>query len=91
MQHFLDEKGNIAKEMNKQGRELASFLALVIDTATKTASEDYVELRCWKKKCIGSIDIDIDAETGSIHYWCTDCDNAGIISGWEGTKWDNRK
>jgi hypothetical protein len=32
--HLLDEQGNIAKEMNKTGREMASFLALIVDTAT---------------------------------------------------------
>ena len=33
--HFLDEKGNIPKEMTKEGREMASFLALIVDAATK--------------------------------------------------------
>ena len=35
MTHFLDDEGNIAKEMHKEGREHASFLALIVDTATK--------------------------------------------------------
>lgn len=35
MTHFLDESGNIPKEMPKKGRELASFLALLIDDFTK--------------------------------------------------------
>ena len=39
MTHFLDEEGNIAKEMHKEGRELASFLALVVDATTKIHRE----------------------------------------------------
>jgi len=35
MQHFLDETGNILKQMPKEARELASFMALVVDTTTK--------------------------------------------------------
>lgn len=86
MTHFLDEEGNIAAAMNKQGRELASFLALVIDSATTPLSEEFVGLKCWKKKCTGVIGNDIVED--EILYWCTDCENAGIITGWEGTKWD---
>jgi len=35
MPHFLDDKGNIPTEMPKEARELASFLALVVDATTK--------------------------------------------------------
>ena len=36
MQHSLDESVNIPKQMPKEARELASFLALVVDITTKT-------------------------------------------------------
>jgi len=35
MTHFLDQEGNIAKEMHKEGREHASFLALIVDAVNK--------------------------------------------------------
>jgi len=35
MTHFIDETGNILKEMPKEARELASFMALVVDETTK--------------------------------------------------------
>ena len=50
MTHFLDAEGNIAKEMLKIGRERASFIAMIIDEATKPPTEEYIELRCMKKK-----------------------------------------
>jgi hypothetical protein len=93
MTHFLDEQGNIAKEMHKEGREHASFLALIIDAATK----DYppptksTEIRCMMKKCTGTIEIGVNAREEVIEWQCTKCKEAGKISGWQGTKWDNRK
>jgi len=92
LSHFLDSDGNIAKEMSKFGRERASFIAMIVDEATKPLTEEDIELRCMKKKCEGTIEIEIMSETGTIEYWCTHCpDNNGMISGWQGTKWDNRK
>lgn len=92
MTHFLDAEGNIAKEMSKIGRERASFIGMIIDEATKSPTEEYIELRCTKKKCEGTIEIMILDETEEIEYWCTHCPyNNGRVSGWQGTKWDNRK
>lgn len=35
MQHFLDQQGDIPKQMPKEARELASFHALVVDATTR--------------------------------------------------------
>ncbi len=93
LSHFLDEYGNIAKEMLKAGRETASFLALIVDTATKDYEPPIkaTEIRCLQKKCNGTIELAIDQDDEAIEWWCTDCDEAGRISGWQGTKWNNRK
>jgi hypothetical protein len=93
MQHFLDDKGNIPKQMPKEARELASFFALVIDATTKknpfTLSE--IELRCFEKGCMGLIKSEVLKETNEIHWVCSKCKNEGMISNWKLTKWDNRK
>jgi hypothetical protein len=90
--HFLDEQGNIAKEMNKTGREMASFLALIVDTATTNyaPSKKTTEIRCLKKKCIGTIDIEVDIVDEFIYWSCNKCTEAGRINDWQKTKWDNR-
>ena len=92
MQHFLDEKGNIPKNMPKQARELASFMALIVDTTTKkipfTLSQ--TDIRCFKKKCEGLIKSEVLKENNEIHWVCSECDNEGMISDWKLTKWDNR-
>ena len=92
MQHFLDETGNIPKQMPKEARELASFLALVVDTTTKTlpTTLSSSDIRCFKKGCHGQIKTALMPKNGEIHWYCPDCENEGVISGWQGTKWDNR-
>lgn len=93
MQHFLDDKGNIPKHMPKEGRELASFFALVIDATTKkspfTLSE--IELRCFEQGCLGIIKSEILKESNEILWVCSKCQNEGRISNWKLTKWDNRQ
>jgi len=92
MPHFLDEKGNIPTEMPKQARELASFMALVVDSTTKTLPSTLTstDIRCFNKGCHGLIKTALMPKTEEIHWYCPDCENEGVISGWQGTKWDNR-
>ncbi len=91
MTHFLDENGNIAREMREEGRNMAGFLAMVIDATTKTMEEGFVDLdiRCNVPGCHGPILAEIIPVTEEIRWGCTECENDGIISGWRGTKWDN--
>lgn len=92
MQHFLDETGNIPKQMPKQARELASFMALVVDTTTKNNPHTLTstEIRCFEKGCHGLISSEIIGKKMEIHWKCSNCPNEGVISDWQKTKWDNR-
>lgn len=93
MPHFLNEKGEIPKEMPKEARELASFFALVVDTTTKTlpATLTSTDIRCFNKGCHGLIKTAMKSKDDEIHWYCPDCENEGMISNWQKTKWDNRK
>lgn len=92
MQHFLDETGNIPKQMPKEARELASFMALVVDTTTINCPSilTQTDIRCFKKKCEGMIKTELIHTNEEIHWYCLKCDNEGSISHWQKTKWDNR-
>ena len=72
MNHFLDESGNIAKQMPKEARELASFLALVIDESTKEFSLKPIStnIRCFKKRCEGLIQSEFLEESDEIYWQC---------------------
>ena len=90
--HFLDEQGNIPKTMPKEARELASFLALVIDATTDYESESGFEtgITCFQKGCDGMIQSTIlFDQNNEIHWLCPKCKNEGIVSEWEDTEWDN--
>jgi len=92
MTHFLDEAGNIPTQMPKEARELANFLALIVDETTKESfpSVIHTPIRCFKKKCEGTINSEIIKENNEIHWKCSECQNEGILSEWQNTKWDNR-
>ena len=92
MTHFLDDKGNIPKEMPKEARELASFFALVVDTTSKNNpfTLTTTDIRCFEKGCQGLIKSEVLKESNEIHWVCSKCPNEGRISGWKLTKWDNR-
>lgn len=92
MQHFLDETGNIPKQMPKEARELASFMALVVDTTTKSCPKTLTstDIRCFKKGCQGMIKSELLGKNNEIHWKCSKCQNEGAISEWQKSKWDNR-
>ena len=71
MPHFLDETGNIPKQMPKEARELASFLALVVDTTTKTLPSTLTstDIRCFNKGCHGLIKTAIMPKNKEIHWY----------------------
>lgn len=89
--HFLDEKGNIPKIMPREAREMASFFALVVDFTTKTKPSTLTPtgIRCFRKGCHGMINSKIKPDKQDIHWYCPECENEGVISHWQKTKWDN--
>lgn len=93
MQHFLDESGNIPKQMPKEARELASFMALVVDTSTKSNPQTLTQtdIRCFQKGCQGMVSSEILGKKEEIHWKCSKCKNEGVISEWQKTRWDNRR
>jgi hypothetical protein len=91
MAHFLDEEGNIPKQIPKASRELGSFLALVVDATTKEKSTIDIQtgIRCFRKKCEGLIISELQNPKDEIYWRCTKCKNEGTIGSWQGTRWDN--
>ena len=90
--HLLDEQGNIPKDIPKKGRELANYLALIVDGST-SADEDisFTGVRCNAKNCEGDILFSISDDKNEIYWFCPECPNEGIITNWQNTHWDNRK
>jgi hypothetical protein len=93
LQHFLDDSGNIPSEMPKEAKELANFLALVVDVTTKNNPQTLTtsDIRCFKKGCHGLIKTAMMFKNAEIHWYCPDCENEGVISEWLKTRWNNRE
>lgn len=89
--HFLNDQGNIPTQMPKEARELANFLALIVDVTTQTMPSTLTstEIRCFEKGCHGVVKSAKRQKESEIHWYCPDCENEGVIRQWEGTKWDN--
>jgi len=90
--HYLDEQGNLVKDMPGPARKLASFLVLIVDTISPNCSDVFIdtEFPCRKKGCFGKILAQFDPESENILWHCTNCTHNGVISNWQNTKWDQR-
>ena len=91
--HFLNEDGNIPGEMPTEARELAGFLAMIVDITTERQNTKLVpsNLTCTNKGCKGVIDTALTPNFKEIHWHCPTCNTEGIIRNWQGTKWNNLK
>ena len=87
----IDEQENIPKKIPKAAREMSGFLYLVIDEAMNQSSSPlmHTTVRCFKKKCEGTISCEILEENDVISRQCSKCNNGGTISHSENTSWDN--
>lgn len=90
-QHFLNKDGNIPTDMPKEARELANFIALLVDDATTGDYDSEPIIRCIRKGCEGLIVPSLIEENNEIYWVCEKCKTKGVISNWAGTKWDNSK
>ena len=87
--HYLDETGELA-EMPAPARKLASFLVLLIDAASQVfpAGNFDTKIRCRTDACTSSIRTTLSSLDQGISWQCPDCGHNGVISNWQGTKWD---
>ena len=62
--HFLDNTGNIPKSIPKEARNLASFLALVVDDVTRyfprTDKGIETSIKCFKPTCDANVVATLD-------------------------------
>ena len=90
--HFLDDEGKLQADMPGPARRLASFLVLVIDTASQSIPNDNynTHIRCREHGCVGSIRSSLMSMNDEISWACPACGHHGVISNWQGTEWDQQ-
>ncbi len=91
IKHYLDKAGNIPTSLPKEERELASFLALIVDEATNVYPEKICDtpIRCLNPECTSCITSEFVQDDKVIYWGCNDCEYDGIISDWQKSRWDN--
>lgn len=91
--HYLNEHGEFPEKMGRPARQLASYLALIIDETTKScpAIDIDTKVRCRRRNCYGSVHSTLTGVDSEIEWFCPECSDKGYISNWQGSKWDNMK
>jgi len=87
--HFLDDAGEL-KEMPASVHRMAEFLVAIIDAVTRVypnVAHD-TGISCRKRGCQGSLQASLQTLDGEITWWCPICEQNGVVSNWQGTKWD---
>lgn len=95
IQHFLNEKGELG-DLPKPALNLANHIISIIEEATRNSENEPQEInvRCRRrperKKCTGNIIAYINKDNpGQIIWFCPECDDNGVITGWGSTIYNN--
>ena len=90
MQHYLDEKGS-TDQIPVEVKELADHFGAIVTVVTLDFTGRTIEvsgITCRNPSCSGSITGYLGQEIDSIEWYCTACDDSGVITGWNDTLWD---
>jgi len=87
LRHYLYNDGEIVADMLSEARQLASFLALIVDEASGfvQSKADELNVRCLSEGCPAQI-VAYREENCDIVWFCPLCEQNGVIRNWQGTK-----
>ena len=90
LRHYLKPGGALA-EMPGRARRLAEYWTEIVAQASNF--DEPITLRCrrrpGRRACAGTLEIGFDRDFSAIIWCCTVCGDNGVISGWQGSFWDN--
>ena len=88
---YLNDIGLLKTDVPASVRRMAEFLVAIVDAVTPNCpTYGYnTGVRCRKRGCKGSVLASLQAGDEKITWWCLLCEQYGVISGWQGTKWDH--
>jgi hypothetical protein len=90
LRHYLTPTGTLA-DLPPRARILAQYWTQIV--AQGSNFDEPITLRCRRRPlrrlCEGLLEISLDRDFDSIVWRCPVCEDNGVISGWQGTFWDN--
>jgi hypothetical protein len=91
LSHYLTPAGAIA-DMPTRARMLAEYFASIVVDATANLDEEPT-VRCRRRPghqhCTGIVmSYPAADDDDSIYWYCSVCDDNGLIRGWQNTLWD---
>ena len=85
LRHWLLPDGSLVPEAR-----LAPHIALIVECATNCFGDGMTTMVCrhrdTRRQCDGLICI--ANKEGTLHWACASCADGGVITGWQGTRWD---
>ena len=93
IRHWLDEETkSVAAEpqLRKKVEKIGEIITYVTSKFVGIPVKDKPEYwrRPKRKPCRGLLDIQLDEIEGRIHWYCNECGDEGVVSGWQGLLWD---
>ena len=92
IRHWLNDMGTEAgvPQLKNKVKKITEIIlyATSINTGFKSPSVPGCWRRPKRKPCAGKLDISLDHEEGVISFYCPECQDEGVISGWKGLIWD---
>lgn len=92
--HYLDDAGELA-DMPGPATSLALFFGSIVGwvSSRQPVTHERTNVPCRRapdrKRCLGEIVAGFEAD-GVVTWHCPICSDRGLISGWEGSRWDRR-
>ena len=92
IQHWLDETKTEAgvPQLRLKVKKLSEIITYATSLEAGISADSTP--KCWRrpgrKPCKGILDIHLDPTTNQIHWYCDNCHDEGVISGWQGLIWD---
>ena len=95
MSHF-DYPEEEAYRFPRQALKLWAFFGSIVEgTVDRPPLRHSAGIRCRRRPkrvpCSGVIESELHPEGNELRWWCPVCGDNGLISNWEGTRWDPAK
>lgn len=90
--HFLDQSGNIQKDVPENIFQMAQSLVAFVNYATDFDERIQILPSCFvtikNQRCNDRVMPMLSLDDHNIYWSCESCGSDGVITNWQGTFWD---